>query len=156
MKSSFWFLFVLSGITVLNFSCDKKGVFENYLKIDKEGWNKDSVSTFTFQILDTTGFHNIFINLRNHSTYNYSNIWLFIRLQSPDGKLLNDTVQFLLADPSGKWLGKGFGGIIDNQLPYMQNVYFPRSGTYRIDIQQGMRQVILRGISDIGLRIEKK
>ena len=156
MKSFFLYPVTLLIIMVLSSSCDKKRVFENYLKIEARGWNQDSVKTFTFQVIDTIGYHNIYINLRNQATYNFSNIWLFIRLYSPDGKFLTDTAQFLLADPAGKWMGKGLGGIIDNQLPYLQNVYFPRSGSYQISIQHGMRQEMLKGISDIGVRIEKK
>ena len=39
--------------------------------------------------------------------------------------------------------------------PYKSNVYFPRNGTYKFKIQHGMRVEDLKGIYDIGMKIEK-
>lgn len=148
---SLLFMLMLSGI-----SCDPGTVFDNYSSIDKSGWNKDSVKIFSVRISDTVRNHNIYINLRNRTGYNYNNIWLFIGIQSPDGEFMKDTIQYVLADPSGRWTGKGFGGIKDNKFLYRNNVYFPRAGSYLFTIQHGMRQEMLTGISDIGFRIEKR
>ena len=63
--------------------------------------------------------------------------------------------KFFLADEKGNWYGKGFGEIHELDLPYRQNVFFPLKGTYIISIRHGMRAENLKGVYDIGLRVEK-
>ncbi|HEX7583515.1 MAG TPA: gliding motility lipoprotein GldH [Prolixibacteraceae bacterium] len=144
-------LFLLAGIV----SCDRKRVFESYIKLDEKGWNKDSVVVFHVQLKDTTRNHNLYVNIRNKGTYPYSNLWLFLTIGSPDGTMRTDTVEFSLAEPSGRWKGSGIGGLHDNQILYKSSVYFPRKGQYIFKIKQGMRDNVLQGIRDIGIRIEK-
>ena len=136
-------------------SCDRKRVFEAYRTFDEKGWNKDSVVVFKVLLTDTTRNHNLYVNIRNKGTYPYSNLYLFLSIGSPDGKLLTDTVEFSLAEPSGRWKGSGIGDLHDNQILYKSSVYFPHKGNYTFQIKQGMRDNILQGIRDIGLRIEK-
>ena len=66
-----------------------------------------------------------------------------------------DKFEITLADPAGKWLGGGFGGLKTREVIFRRNVFFPVSGNYKITIQQGMREDVLTGISDVGVRIEK-
>jgi gliding motility-associated lipoprotein GldH len=149
--SYFLILSILAGIV----ACDRRRVFEAYRELDKNGWNKDSVLVFKVNLTDTIKNNNLFVNIRNKGTYPYSNIFLFMTIGSPDGKMVTDTVEFTLADPSGRWKGSGIGGLHDNQIPYKSSVYFPRKGIYTFQIKQGMRDNVLQGISDVGIRIEK-
>lgn len=145
-------LVIVVGFTL---SCSQNLVFEQYKTIDDKSWNKDSVMVFTVPVSDTTDNNNFYINVRNDIKYQYSNLWLFITIEQPDGKTLEDKFEIALADPSGKWLGEGLGGLKTREAIYRRNVFFPRSGDYKISIQQGMREENLKGISDVGIRIEK-
>lgn len=142
-------------ITIL-VSCDSKRVYEEYKTIDPAGWNKDSLARFDVPITDTVQGNNIYINIRNKGNYPYSNIWLFMEVTDPTGKLLTDTVEYTLADKTGKWRGSGIGDLFDNQFVYRQHVTFEHPGVYHFSIQQGMRAKNLKGIHDIGLRVEKQ
>lgn len=154
-KTGFQLLLFLILLAIFS-ACDKNKVFEEYKSIPQTGWNKDSLLVFEIPIQDTLQNHNLFINVRNDIKYKYSNLWLFIEIASPDGKTNTDTFEITLADPTGKWMGTGFGGIKTRQVVYKRNVFFPASGNYTINIQQGMRNINLSGISDIGFRIEKQ
>jgi gliding motility-associated lipoprotein GldH len=149
--SYFLIFLLLAGIA----SCDRKRVFESYKELDKKGWNKDSVVVFNVPLKDTLKNHNLFVNIRNKGTYPYSNIYLFMSIGSPDGSVRTDTVEFTLAEPSGRWKGSGIGGLHDNQILYKNSVYFPHKGIYKFQIKQGMRDNVLQGIRDVGIRIEK-
>lgn len=135
--------------------CDRKKVFESYQSIGTKGWNKDSLVVFKVNLTDTMRNHNLYVNIRNMGTYSYSNLWLFFTVGSPDGKLNTDTVEFSLAEPTGRWKGSGLGDLHDNQILYKKSVYFPKKGDYTFTIKQGMRDNVLQGIRDIGIRIEK-
>lgn len=136
-------------------ACHQNLVFEQYKTIQQKAWDKDSVLVFTIPVQDTLQNHNFYINIRNDVNYQYSNLWLFVTIEQPDGKTIEDKFEIALADPSGKWLGEGFGGLKTREAVYRRNVFFPIAGEYKVHIQQGMRQDRLNGISDVGIRIEK-
>jgi gliding motility-associated lipoprotein GldH len=119
-------------------------------------WKLTDIPTFKVPITDTLTSNNVIFTIRSGSSYPFRNIYLFVTTTSPDGKNITDTLQYNLADEKGKWFGKGFGDIRELNLPYKSNVFFPLKGTYVFKIQHGMRIEDLKGIYDIGLRIEKK
>lgn len=143
-------------------SCDNNRVFDEYKTIDGANWNKDSIYTFKFEIADTLSSHNILINSRITGQYPYSNMYLFVTTTFPDGKTMKDTLACILAEKSGRllgkkqWTGRGFGDVWTNKIPYKFNIRFPVSGEYTIDIEQAMYDAILPKVLDIGVRVEKK
>jgi len=136
-------------------SCDSKRIFEENKKIPENGWSISNVLKFDVDITNTAMPTNFYINVRNADGYPYNNLFLFIKTTFPDGKLSNDTLECILADENGKWLGSGMGDIYDNQIPFKRNVRFPVAGKYTFEIQQGMRTDVIPLIMDVGLRIEK-
>ena len=155
MKKTGHQFLIISFILIFISSCDNNRVFEAYKEIPESNWNKDSLVTFDIPVTDTIQNHNLYLNVRNDISYNFSNLWLFIEINEPGGTAVTDTLEVLLADQSGRWLGDGFGGIKNQQIAYKGNVFFPASGEYKIVIQHGMREEPLKGITDIGFRVEK-
>ena len=80
---------------------------------------------------------------------------MYYKSRLPNGASDLDTLHFILADPSGKWRGKGSGELINNQILFKMNFRFPMSGKYIFIMEQGMRRKELKGIADVGLRVEK-
>jgi gliding motility-associated lipoprotein GldH len=119
MKKLF-ILFSLFGIILAGFtSCDSARVFDKYHEISDSEWHKDSLVVFKIPVNDTLNTHNLLLQIRNETNYKYSNLWLFVEIEQPGGEVLRDTFEIVVADPSGRWLGKGFGGLKDtsNHLP---------------------------------------
>ena len=145
-------LFVLLFLT----SCDKNGVFEENINTKDKTWSMADIARFGVTINDTISHNNIYINIRNTTDYPNSNLYLFITTTAPTGATQADTIECILSDDFGKWLGKGFGYMRDNRFLYKQNVRFPVKGNYKFEIQQAMRTDDLKGIATVGLRIEKK
>ncbi len=148
-------ILILSVAIVVFYSCDSGRMLDKYIEIPDSVWNKDSLVYLHFSATDTLEYHDIYIQLRNKTTYKYSNLWLFIEIEQPGGKVLRDTFEIVLALPSGEWTGEGFGGLKSVKTLYRSNVFFPVPGEYTISLQQGMRDDLLKGIHDIGLSIEK-
>ena len=145
-------LFVIASIIT---SCHQNEVFFKYDTISNRGWDKDSVQYFDIQVTDKNTPYNFYIHLRNKSNYPYQNIWLFLEQIRPDKTIKKDTVEAYLADQYGKWLGTGVGSLKEMQIFYQKGIHFPDTGTYRIGIKHGMRDSLLQGINDVGVRIEK-
>jgi gliding motility-associated lipoprotein GldH len=68
---------------------------------------------------------------------------------------VKDTIEVILADNRGKWLGSGLGDIWDLQQIYKENIRFAQQGRYTFEYQQAMRTEKLPFILDVGLRVEK-
>ncbi|MDM8161240.1 gliding motility lipoprotein GldH [Labilibaculum sp. K2S] len=145
---------LLLGVVVL--SCDSNRVYEQYENIPDFEWNQENVLRFEVEITDTIHANNIFINLRNSGDYAYSNLWVFVKVISPDNELDEEKVEIELADETGDWYGSGFGDIFDLQVSFKQKVVFPKSGKYVFEITQGMYDRKLKGIVNVGIRIEKE
>ncbi|MBN1117142.1 MAG: gliding motility lipoprotein GldH [Bacteroidales bacterium] len=137
-------------------ACTGNVAYDDVQKVDKEGWQAGDVFSFNVPVADTASAFDILIHIRNNNNYEYSNLWLFIDTKAPNGNHMRDTVEFILADPSGKWLGKGLGAINTMLIPYKPNIKFPNSGIYIFDIQQGMRKETLENIMDVGVRVQKR
>ena len=119
------------------------------------GWSKDSIYTFDIPITETNRRYNVYVNIRNRGEYPYQNLWLYLSRTSPDKQVVSDTIECYLADKRGKWLGSGVGSVFDMPVLYEQNIQFKTSGVYHYKIVHGMRDNVLLGINDIGMRVEK-
>ena len=143
-------------LCVLSFtSCDSARIFEQNQEIPESGWSQTNVVKFDVDIKDPSTAANFYINVRNAEGYPYGNIFMFIKTTFPNGKGSTDTLECVLADDKGKWLGTGAGDLYDNQIPFKRNVRFPLAGIYHFEIEQGMRQESIPLIMDVGLRIER-
>ena len=154
-------LAALVGVVFL-VSCDDSIVKTDYKPTTNGSWNKDSVVEFNFTGLDTINKHDMFINIRNDNTFPYSNLFLIAELDYPNGDTVTDTLEYMMAQPDGTWLGKGYGSIKENKLWYKENVVFPASGVYTLRVSHAMRKngnvagvVNLEGITDVGFEIVK-
>lgn len=137
-------------------------MFDEYLSISDQKWGKNNELKFAFSIEDTVQQHNLFINLRNNKEYGFSNLFVITEMDFPDGNKMVDTLEYDMADATGKFLGKGFSDIKENKLFYKENIVFPSKGTYTFKIRQSMRKngeihgiEELDGVTDVGFRIEK-
>lgn len=152
------FLLMLLALTGLN-SCGDNCVYQDIKDIPEDGWKKDDALAFEYVMNDTTDTYEIVVDVRNKGSYKYQNLWLFIEATSPAGDIYSDTIECALADNHGHWVGDGMASYYANiyHLPvsFMPLVKFPKQGTYKINIWQGMREDVLEGISDVGIRVRK-
>lgn len=137
------------------FSCDKNAVFEKNISIPDHKWDMTNILRLETEISDTVSPHNIYINVRNGSGYEYSNLFLFMTTITPKGLVAHDTLELTLADDRGKWLGSGSGDVWDNRILFKRNFKFPEAGLWHFELQQAMRINPLAQVMDAGMRIEK-
>lgn len=144
-------------------SCDSNSVYSTYKSVSNSSWHKDSIVSFKVNPPDSIKAYNLFVNLRNTNAYKYNNLFLIVEMVFPHGKTIKDTLEYRMAEPSGKLLGEGYTDIKENKLWYKENVVFTETGEYTVNIQHAMREngkvngiVELEGITDIGFRIENQ
>ena len=137
-------------------ACSDNAWFDSYKEISETGWSQDSVISFTIDITDTNAAYDARLLLRANADYPYSNLYIFREVESERGKELRDTVQYVLADRFGKWLGEGVGDLKTYEWAYWpRSVQFKHAGTYKFTIQQAMRDHSLAGVTQVGLSLYK-
>ena len=129
-------------------ACKTGTVYTDFRSTPEEGWDKDSVLTWSFSISDTAALYDILLHVRHTERYRYQNMWLFLNGD-------RDTIEFYLADDHGLWLGSRGNGTISMPVLYEHNYHFSTPGVHTISLRHGMRQEQLRGVTGMGLEIRK-
>ncbi len=138
--------------------CIKPFTYSHFEAVPLNGWHQDSVLTFTWSIDDTAATYRILIDVRHTECYPFQNLWFFINGPYSPTPLLpysQDTIEFYLADERGQWLGKGRNGYIEMPVLYEEAYKFDSIGEYTMTIQHGMRAELLKGVSDVGVIVDK-
>jgi gliding motility-associated lipoprotein GldH len=155
-------LILILFVSVAFTACNDNIVFDSYQSLSGNAWHKDSIINFKFNPIDTISRNNLFINLRNNNTYQFSNLFVIVAIDFPDNNRIIDTLEYEMTDAQGNFLGEGFTDLKENKLEYKTNVIFPVTGEYSVNVQHAMRKggsvegiEQLEGITDVGLRIEK-
>jgi gliding motility-associated lipoprotein GldH len=130
-------------------------LFQESQTVPNKNWEIGNNITFDVEVKDTMVGYDFYIDLRNEANYPYANIYMFVNTIFPSGKSAKDTVECILADRTGRWLGNGLGDVIDNHILFKENIRFPNKGTYSFAFEQGMRNEALPAIIDVGISIEK-
>lgn len=142
-------------ILLIGTSCNNNVVFTKYKKFENNEWFAKDKAVFETEITDLNALNNISLMVRHADSYPYSNVFLFVTTTYPDGKILHDTMEVVLANSKGEWQGSGAGDIFDFKVPIKKNVRFPLAGKYKFEFEQGMRTDPLPLIMDFGFEIEK-
>ena len=141
------------------FSCESNIEYIQYNSIENQ-WDKDSIQNFVFELADTKKY-NTYINLRINKDYPFSNIFLITTLMDSLSVLSKDTLNFKIADKSGKFLGKKRVNIIENSLIHKEKIELEKNKKYSFSVEHAMRIINkvsglkrLDGVVDVGYKIE--
>ena len=144
-------LFLMAVFT----SCQNDS-FDKRTIIPEARWPQENRVAYDVEITDTLSSYEFGIGLRHLENYRYSNLFVFLHTTMPNGNHTRDTIECTLATPEGRWIGKSSGSMRDLTVPLNEHLIFPLSVTYHFEIEHAMRDPVLKGISDIGLYIEKQ
>ena len=155
-------IFLAIIFTVIFLGCNDNIIYREFINLGKSwplskkvSFNIDKIS---FNIEDD---YDIYIHLRNNNEYQYSNIFLIGIIKDSINIIEKDTLEYVMANSEGKWLGKGFSSLKESKLWWKSNYKFPDVNTLTFEIDQVTRKNgsqyqdnDLKGILDIGLSIE--
>jgi len=145
------FTICLAVLALLFSSCRNDIVYSRFVPVSSDQWHMDSAVRYDYTITEAETNYRMLVYVRHTERYPYQNMWLFV-----GDSLRRDTIEFYLADDRGQWLGDRHHGFIEMPVLLEENYHFPDTGRYYIAIQHGMRDTLLRGITDIGLEIYRQ
>lgn len=131
-------------------------MYHSYHSLPNEGWNKSDTLFFRVPVTDSLpSTLKVFAEVRNRTDYPYRDLHLCIRHNLQDSTTWRtDTVTITLADSTGRWKGKGWGSLYQSSV-FMGTVRVAGAGEYTVEIVNGMKDEKLKGVNDVGIRIEK-
>lgn len=144
----------ISLISMLLSCSNSDVVFDESVIIPNSSWDNQELPYFDVNIEDTVSAYNFYLNIRHLENYRYSNFYMFLHTTFPNGNQTHDTIELVLAYPDGRWIGDGSGSMRNNQILLNNNLQFPLKGNYHFEIEQAMREPVLNGITDVGLKFE--
>lgn len=137
-------------------SCSSRMMYDESVVIPEAKWDNKNVPYFDVKVEDTISVYSFALNVRHMENYRYSNLYIFLHTTFPNGNVTHDTIECTLAYPDGSWVGKGSGSMRSDKILLNPNLRFPLGGVYHFEIEQAMRDEILKGIVDVGISIEKQ
>jgi gliding motility-associated lipoprotein GldH len=136
--------------------CNRGIQYSDIQKIEEGQWNMFDPAKYACTFDDTVMTYDIGLSLRTTTDYPYRNIYLFMVTTFPSGTTVTDTLHAMVTDEKGHWLGKGTGNIRELTVPFKSNVWFPEAGEYHFRVMHGMRDTVLQGVRDIGMKISRR
>lgn len=143
-----WVLFLFTACESSNVIYEENQTFED------NTWDYEDKKAFTFATQDSLTPVRVFLNLRTTIDYPFSNIYMYLYSDYPNGVSRKDTLEFFLAQPDGKWLGDKSGSIIENHALIMEG-YLMNIGEYTFTFEQAMYDNHLPEVLDMGLKVER-
>ena len=146
---------ILTLMVVLFCSCGN-GSYNERTIIPNAEWAQENKIAFDIAVSDSLNGYVFGLDLRHLENYRYSNLFVFLHTTFPNGNITHDTIECTLAMPDGRWIGKSSGSMRDLHIPLNENLRFPLCGNYHFEIEQAMREPVLKGITDMGIFIEQQ
>ncbi len=154
--------YILLALIFLCCACDDKQFFDQYISLNGNWTQKDKIA-FSFEQKDTINLYNMFVTLRNNNEYPFNNLFLIVKLNQPNQIIKIDTLEYAMAYPDGTLMGNGITDTKHSKLWYKENFKFSKAGKYKVYIEQANRETgtikgvtTLKGVTEVGFRIEKK
>lgn len=153
------FLPVLCLISIIFLSCKGNSYYHHSETISAKGWDLNETLYFQDSLLaDAPENLHYEVDLRHSNLYPYQNLWLYIRTKASDGTNRLDSINWKLSEPSGLWLGSGWGSLysLTYRLPDLTIKKTVGNRWFRIEVQHGLKDQTLPGIEDVGIHLFSK
>jgi gliding motility-associated lipoprotein GldH len=138
--------------------CNENELVNERHSMGEMGWLQKNQLEIPFEITDTTTIYDLQVAIRQTNTYSFYNLYFISEILSEAGTSLKKAeAEAIFYDAkSGKPKGSGIGDMYSHSYTIFKNVKFPKSGAYRIRLQQNMRVDTLEGILSVGASLVKK
>ena len=90
--------------------CLPSPYFQKQEAIPQNQWKYDFKPKFKFEVTDSTAHYQTYFIIQHTQAYPYSNLWMWMYIKTPgDSIIKKERINVMMADPSGKWKGRGMG-----------------------------------------------
>ncbi len=144
---------LIIGLIAICFSCGKAPFYEKSVSFKNKEWTRNLKPSFKVDIKDIGQEYNFTLSLRTTTDYKYSNLWIFLKTEAPDGTSAREPFEIVLANPDGSWVGNKSGTIVETPL-YFNKRKLPLKGNYTFTVEQGITNSEVNEVLDISFIVE--
>jgi gliding motility-associated lipoprotein GldH len=143
-------------LSLLLLVCCNTNTESSYSVFEEDSWHADSIITLNHSVVDTITKQNLYLKIRHTTDFEYQNFFLFVGFEE-----IRDTIEVILSEKNGKWLGSGFGDVKEVEFCLAKEIIFNSKKASKVTVEQAMRYgeqpVItnLKGIIALGINIKK-
>ncbi|HRW76587.1 MAG: gliding motility lipoprotein GldH [Saprospiraceae bacterium] len=135
-------------------SCGQPTILDQKFDLPETGWTYADSLLWDFEVVDTNAIYDLLLTVDHSTDFRYQNCYVRFHTLFPEGQRLTETVSLELQTQVGQWVGNCGRSDCELTIPIQQNAFFNQPGSYRIVMEQYMRQDSLPGIESFNLRIE--
>ncbi len=145
-----WLLLLLPTL-----SCNGDKTSYQYRQIEGGEWHRDSLLLFTTDSLfqPEGPLLELSFEITSNNRYPYRDLWMLVEQNISDTLFRADTLQILLADEKGQFLGSSAGGLHQLTVPYIRVMVDEPIRPYQVRIRHLMADDPLQGIEKVGVKV---
>lgn len=147
-----WLIGIAYMMLSLN-SCNRGTLINESFDVPQPAWNYNDPICFDLWVKDTSFRYDVTLNLKHSNDFEWQNAFFLVTTVFPDMSTTIDTLECLLADQSGRWIGNRSGKYYRIGFLYKKGIRFPAPGEYRLEVRHAMRDDDLENIYSIGMKI---
>lgn len=148
-------LFALAIPVLFASSCNGGYLCNQSADVKGGSWTYEDTLKFSFDIADTTAFHEMNLEVTHTDAYPFHNLYVQFHTTFPSGRTEKRVVSLELAKPSGISNGNCSRGKCTVSIPLQAKAIFKETGTHTLSLEQYMRQPSLPGIASMRLKVKK-
>ena len=115
-RGTLFFVLILISIQ----SCSNPNLIKTYEF--SNGWKTNEVVDFNFKGPQNSSNQDVFLILRHNKNYAFSNIFLITDIKFENDSIKTDTLEYVLSEKNGKWLGERKLSIVEHTLIFKKNL----------------------------------
>lgn len=149
------YIIILFLFLVCLISCNQQEVYYQFVPLLHNSWNKQKEITFTIDSLAVVSdqTYNVNVEITHNTFYPYKNLFLYIEHNLCDTTFRRDTLECIFMNNKNNWLGYGNGSTRQLSTSFVTDIQLIDTVTYYISIRQNMRDLQLKGIEKVGVKI---
>jgi gliding motility-associated lipoprotein GldH len=148
------FIYLAFFAVILLTSCKDNALYNKSYSFKNNEWKQSVKPSFVFEVKDTNKVYNFIIAIRTTTSYDYSNLWLYLNTKAPNGEKGREPYQMIISNPDGTWYGNKSGSIVENKINFNRRK-FPKKGKYVFTVEQGVTEKVLDEVLDITFIVEE-
>ena len=148
-------VFAVLLMPILLYSCDKGKVYDEYLPVPLDGWDRTDEILFEIPALAEEGDYNVSVNLRINNEFPFKVLYLRVNEEVvSSGRYYSHLVAYPVYDDAGKPLGQGVNLYQSDQIAGKHHL--EKGDSVCVHIKHEMRKEIIRGVVDVGVSISRR
>lgn len=152
MRNLSVYFIIVTGL--LLFSCGEQPLYEKSVSFENREWKLDQKAVFEVDIKDANKAYDFTLSIRTSTDFLYSNLYVFMKTESPNGAIAREPLEILITNPDGSWIGNKTGSIVETPL-YFKSMTLPEKGKYKFTLEQGITESEVTEILDISLHVDE-